>query len=116
MNVIHILFALMTCVIQQVQCFLVSAQTSNQQQISVLKDSEGCTDSVHNDVRSISLDQKRRNAMTGTTTLLSLPFFRDKFGTQQYNTFGLKGINSESEALLQGDFIVRNLWLNRLYA
>jgi O-methyltransferase domain len=118
MNAILFLFALITCVIHQVQCFLVAASTSNPQQMCMLNDVEGCADCLDDGldhVRSTVLDQNRRKAMTGSTAaLLSLPHLHEVFGTLQLNTFGVNGLNKVPEALLQGDFIVRNLWLSRL--
>ena len=58
-------------------------------------------------------DQNRRNVVTGTTlALLSTPFLQE-FNTQTGVLAG-GALAEVPEALIQGDSIVRNLWLNRL--
>ena len=118
MNLILVLFSLILCVVPQAHCFLVSTSTSmpNLQQIFMLNDLEGRSDNVNIEYsRATSLDQNRRHAMTGTTAaLLSIPFLRENIGRLQSNALGTGALTTASEALLQGDSIVRNLWLSRL--
>ena len=120
MNVILVLCAYTIFAAQQVHCFLSSASTSttNVHQIYMSNEVEGCTDNLQNGLehsRSSSLDQNRRNAVAGSAAaLLSLPFLSEKYGKLQFSTLGSEGLASVSEAILQGDSIVRNLWLSRL--
>ena len=115
MNVILCFFVL---VIHQVHCFLASESTSNLQRILMFHDAERNTD-IENDSLaaewSSPQDQNRRNAMTGTTAaLLSLPFWLENTGSLQSTLVGTGRITALSDSLLQGDTIVRNLWLSRL--
>jgi 3-hydroxy-5-methyl-1-naphthoate 3-O-methyltransferase len=56
-------------------------------------------------------DQNRRNVVAGTTlALLSTPFLQDV----PLGTFTSGAMAEVPETLLQGDVIVRSLWLNRL--
>jgi O-methyltransferase domain len=115
MNMVFYFVAMIACFIHQVRCFLPTSSTSNLQKMSVLKDVEERTDIVNNDlhdVRSSSLDENRRDAMTrSAAVLLSMPFLLENVGPLPTNTGRLTAV---SEALLQGDSIVRNLWLSRL--
>lgn len=118
MNLLLYVFAFIACAMQQVHCFLALVSTSNMQLLSMLKDVDGRTDIVNDtfhDVRSSSHDQNRRIAMTGSAAaLLSMPFLLENVGTLQTSTLSKGGLTAVPEALLQGDSIVRNLWLSRL--
>lgn len=57
------------------------------------------------------LDFSRRDTLAGTAALLSFPFLKDLILSGEAGLVSSAGV---SEALLEGDAIVRNLWLNRL--
>jgi O-methyltransferase domain len=70
------------------------------------------------DVASLrQFDHKRRNTVAGTTVaLFSIPFLSELGVSVPTGRLGSGGTAAAevSEALVQGDAIVRNLWLNRL--
>jgi hypothetical protein len=110
-------FVLIAYIIPQGQCY-VTPTSKSKFQVYMLNDAEGCKDNLLSGAepaRSASLDQNRRNTLTGTTAaFLSLPFLSEYFGMLQSSSVGIEELTSVSEAVIQGDFIVRNLWLSRL--
>lgn len=57
------------------------------------------------------MNASRRETLTGTAALFTLPFLKELLVSSEVRLLPTSGV---SEALAQGDVIVRNLWLSRL--
>jgi hypothetical protein len=123
MNKFIVLLAVVSLVTQSMQCFVIPISSLSVKKLPVrMSNDVGEHSNVNNSVRQAplpQLDQNRRNTVAGTTaSLLSIPFLQEIVSSQQLGiwatTSNYGAIAEVPGALLQGDTIVRNLWLNRL--
>jgi O-methyltransferase domain len=124
MSSIHDLFIVTICSIflQHVRCFILPSLPPDQSlymtnQLPVSESQDNVNENLI--LKSSSLDQSRRNAVTTTAAaVLSVPFLLENVDSLPLpvrpGISGSGAVAAVSEALLQGDYIVRSLWLSRL--